>query len=97
MPHLQSLYSANSDDVLVLGISTDPGDSVSQIQNHARNRGITFPMAPNDRSIVVNSYRVSSQSSAVGIDASGVIRLRKGYGLQGASDWREWFEELAGS
>ena len=97
MPHLQSLYSANSDDVLVLGISTDPGDSASQVQSHARNRGITFPMAPNDRSIVVDSYRVSSQSSAVGIDASGVIRLRKGYGLQGANDWREWFDTLSGS
>ena len=97
MPHLQSLYSANSDDVLVVGISTDPGDSVSQIQRSANNRGITFPMAPNDRSIVVDSYRVSAQSSAVGIDASGVIRLRKGYGLQGANDWREWFDTLSGS
>ena len=53
-------------------------------------------MAPNDRSIVVDAYRVASQSSAVGIDASGVIRLRKGYGLQGANEWREWFETLAG-
>ena len=97
MPHLQSLHSANSGDVLVLGISTDPGDSVSRIQSHARGRGITFPMAPNDRSIVVDAYRVSSQSSAVGIDASGVIRLRKGYGLQGANEWREWFDTLAGS
>lgn len=96
MPHLQSQYSANSDDVLVIGISTDPGDSVSQVQRHAQNRGITFPMAPNDRSIVVDSYRVSSQSSAVGIDASGVIQLRKGYGLQGANEWREWFETLSG-
>ena len=96
MPHLQSQYSANSDDVLVVGISTDPGDSASQVRSHARSRGITFPMAPNDRSIVVDAYRVASQSSAVGIDASGVIRLRKGYGLQGAGEWREWFETLAG-
>ncbi len=97
MPHLQSLHSAYSDDVLVIGISTDPGDSVSRIQSHVRNRGITFPMAANDRSITVDSYRVSAQSSAVGIDASGIIRLRKGYGGQGANDWREWFDTLSGS
>ena len=97
MPHLQSLYSANSDDVLVIGISTDPGDSVSRIRSSANNRGITFPMAANDRSIVVDSYRISAQSSAVGIDASGVIRLRKGYGIQGGNEWREWFDTLSGS
>lgn len=54
-------------------------------------------MAANDRSITVDSYRVSAQSSAVGIDTSGVIRLRKGYGGQGANDWREWFDTLSGS
>ena len=79
-----------------MGISTDPSDSASQVRSHARNRGITFPMAPNDRSIVVDAYRVTSQSSAVGIDASGVIRLRKGYGLQGANEWQAWFQTLAG-
>ena len=97
MPHLQSLYSANSDDVLILGISTDPGDSESRVRSHASNRGITFPMAPHDRSITVDAFRVTSQSSAVGIDANGVIRLRKGYGGQNSSQWQEWVDTLVGS
>ena len=97
MPHLSNLYTSNKDDVLILGISTDPGDSVSRVRSHVSNRGVTFPMAPHDRDIVVSSYRVSAQSSAVGIDASGVIRLRKGYGLQDGNEWWRWVETLTGS
>ena len=56
-----------------------------------------MPLAPFDRSIVIEAYRVGSQSSAVGIDADGTIVLRKGYGSQSLNQWKSWFDTLAGS
>ena len=56
-----------------------------------------MPLAPFDRSVVIESYRVSSQSSAVGIDSDGNIVLRKGYGSQSSGEWENWLDTLTGS
>ena len=97
MRHLQGLYLDYREDVLTLGISTEAISSTSDISAHANNRGFTMPLAPFDRSIVIETYRVGSQSSAVGIDADGTIALRKGYGSQSLNQWKSWFDTLAGS
>ena len=86
-----------SEDVLVLGISSDPSSPASEISSHANSRGFTMPLAPFDRSVVIESYRVSSQSSAVGINADGNIVLRKGYGSQSSGEWENWLDTLTGS
>lgn len=83
--------------MLFIGISYDALSSESELQRYSNNRGLSFPIAPYQRSIVADGFRITSQSSAVGIDASGVIRLRKGYGAQNSSQWQEWVDTLVGS
>lgn len=44
----------------------------------------------------LSDYRITQQSAAVGIDATGEIVLRKNGGLQGEGKWREWLDTLGG-
>lgn len=41
------------------------------------------------------SYRVTSQSTKIGLDRNGIIIFRKGYGSNPADWWEERLSELA--
>lgn len=82
--------------MLILGISYDALSTESELTGYASNRGLSFPIASYDRSIVADGFRITAQSSAVGIDPNGIIQLRKGYGVQSQSQWQEWVDTLTG-
>ena len=82
---------------MILGVSYDALATESELRSYANNRGLSFPLALYDRSVVRDAFRVTSQSSAVGIDANGAIQLRKGFGGMNTSQWQEWVDTLTGS
>ena len=81
--------------MVLIGVDVDPGESVDRISSWAEGNGFFWPLAPVSAD-PLKDYRVSQQSAAVGIDASGEIVLRKNGGLQGEDRWREWLTTLAG-
>ena len=80
---------------MLIGVDVDPGESVDRISSWAESNGFFWPLAPVSAD-PLKDYRVSQQSAAVGIDASGEIVLRKNGGLQGEDRWRDWLTTLAG-
>ncbi len=82
--------------MLILGISYDALANDSELQRYANNRGLSFPLTTYDQSIVKDGFRVTSQSSAIGIDANGIIQLRKGYGGWNQSQWQAGVDALTG-
>ena len=80
---------------MLIGVDVDPGESVDRISSWAEGNGFFWPLAPVSAD-PLKDYRVSQQSAAVGIDASGEIVLRKNGGLQGEDRWRDWLNTLAG-
>ena len=80
---------------MLIGVDVDPGESVDRISSWGESNGFFWPLAPVSAD-PLKDYRVSQQSAAVGIDASGEIVLRKNGGLQGEDRWREWLTTLAG-
>ena len=80
---------------MLIGVDVDPGESVDRISSWAEGNGFFWPLAPVSAD-PLKDYRVSQQSAAVGIDASGEIVLRKNGGLQGEDKWRDWLNTLAG-
>ena len=82
--------------MLIVGISYDALSTQSELTRYSNNRGLSFPIAAYERSIVADGYRITAQSSAVGIDANGIIQLRKGYGLQNRNEWQGWVNTLVG-
>ena len=80
---------------MLIGVDVDPGESVDRISSWGESNGFFWPLAPVSAD-PLKDYRVSQQSAAVGIDASGEIVLRKNGGLQGEDRWRDWLSTLAG-
>ena len=80
---------------MLIGVDVDPGESVDRISSWGESNGFFWPLAPVSAD-PLKDYRVSQQSAAVGIDASGEIVLRKNGGLQGEDKWRDWLTTLAG-
>ena len=83
--------------MLILGISYDALANDSELQRYASNRGLGFPLTTYERSIVVDGFRITSQSSAIGIDTDGIIQLRKGYGGWNRSQWQAGVDSLTGN
>lgn len=77
-------------------MDVDNGESAEKIGNWAESRGITWGLAPASTG-PLRDYRVTQQSTALGIDPSGEIVLRKNGGLQNEAKWREWLDTLAGT
>ena len=80
---------------MLIGVDVDPGESVDRISSWAEGNGFFWQLAPVSAQ-PLKDYRISQQSAAVGIDASGEIVLRKNGGLQGEDKWRDWLSTLAG-
>lgn len=79
----------------LIGVDVDPGESVDKISGWANRLGLTWPLAPASNG-PLSDYRITQQSAAIGIDATGEIVLRKNGGLQGEDKWREWLDTLGG-
>ena len=80
---------------MLIGVDVDPGESLERISSWAEGNGFFWQLAPVSAQ-PLKDYRISQQSAAVGIDASGEIVLRKNGGLQGEDKWRDWLTTLSG-
>ena len=78
---------------MLIGVDVDPGESLERISSWAEGNGFFWQLAPVSAQ-PLKDYRISQQSAAVGIDASGEIVLRKNGGLQGEDKWRDWLTTL---
>ena len=58
---------------MLIGVDVDPGESVDRISSWGESNGFFWPLAPVSAD-PLKDYRVSQQSAAVGIDASGENR-----------------------
>lgn len=95
MRRLSGIYADYSDRVAIVAVDTDPTESAEHIRSYAETRRFEWPMATLHRDVVID-YGVRTQSTKVGIDASGVVVLREGYGTQSAEEWVRWMDVLAG-
>lgn len=79
MPHLDRIYKAHRDQgLVVLGISMDGPESVSQVASTVRRMGVTFPVLLDEETRVVQSYNPHRDAPfAVIIDRKGAIVSQK--------------------
>ena len=72
----------------------DGTETASHIRSFKESNGYTWAMIPADGG-VLEAYRITRQSSAVILDANGVILSRSGYGS--SKNWRNLFNSLVGA
>ena len=80
----------------VVGIDTDPTETPDRIRNYQAREDYHFPASITDREII-KAYQVIRQSTKVGVDRGGIVRLNQGYGTRDEGWWQEVFSSLAGS
>lgn len=82
MPHLDALYKKYKDKgLVVLGISIDGPDSISQVRNEVQKLGVTFPILLDQETRVVALYNPKTSAPySVLIGRNGRVRQkREGY------------------
>ena len=77
----------------VLALGTDPSEGLEKVRSYRDSQGYTFLMAVTD-SDTIRSYKVTSQSTKIGIDRNGVVQVRSGFGTRGKGWWQDLFTQL---
>jgi hypothetical protein len=91
---LKALYPAYAERVGLVAVGSQVWESDASASRFAEGGGYPWPTVLADPQ-VVRDYAITAQSSAVGIDAEGVVLLRDGYGTSGEEAWRALLERLA--
>ena len=73
----------------------DPTETPERLQAYWEANGWPWPLTPAYPEVAL-LYRVQTQATKVGIDRTGRVVLRKGYGGMGPEDWEAWLSRLAG-
>ena len=63
------------------------------MSSYRDREGLTYRIAV-ARTDIVSTYRITAQSSKVGVDKNGVVQVRSIYGRQGADWWQDAFNTL---
>jgi hypothetical protein len=91
---LKAIYPAYAERVAMVAVGSDVWESADAARRFADGGGYPWPTVLADPQ-VVRAYAITAQSSAVGIDAAGVVTYRKGYGTRGDEAWTAVLEALA--
>ena len=59
-------------DVAVVAVGTDPKEELEEVRSYRDSHRSTFPMAV-FHSDTIRSYKVTSQSTKIGVDRNGVV------------------------
>ena len=77
----------------VIAIGTDPNESEGDVRSYRDREGLGYRIALAQTDIV-RAYRITAQSSKVGVDKNGVVQVRSLYGRQGGDWWQDAFNTL---
>lgn len=94
MRRLTDLYPEFSREVELLAVDMDLGESVQDLKRFRERQGYPFQLATTDAATLI-AYHYVGQSSKFGVDRSGVIAYRAGYGQGNDDEWRALFRRLA--
>ncbi len=77
----------------VIAIGTDPNESEGTVRSYRDNEGLSYRISV-ARTDIVRTYKITSQSSKVGVDKNGVVQVRSIYGRQDIDWWTDVFGTL---
>ena len=96
MQSLKRVYPEFADKVAFYAVNQDLSDSFESVAAFGQSNGYPWPMAQPGREML-ESFRVTQQSTKVAFGPDGVIVYRAGFNAGSANEWRELFRRLAAS
>jgi hypothetical protein len=76
-----------------LAIGIDPTETADVLRRYQTSQEYPWPAAVGNREML-QAYNVTSTSTKYGMDRSGLVNWRRGYGVASASEWDELLRAL---
>ncbi len=91
LAELKEIYSGFTDDVVFISVGVDPTESISDLIKHKDQNDHPWTIAkPLDQMIA--DLKVTSQSTKIAFNSSGIITYRDGYGKGSKEIWTNWMK-----
>ena len=89
LAELKEIYPEFTDDVVFISVGGDPTESISDLIKHKDQNDHPWTIAkPLDQMIA--DLKVTSQSTKIAFNSSGIITYRDGYGKGSKEIWTNW-------
>ena len=89
LAELKEIYPEFTDDVVFISVGVDPTESISDLIKHKDQNHHPWTIAkPLDQMIA--ALKVTSQSTKIAFNSSGIITYRDGYGKGSKEIWTNW-------
>jgi len=89
LAELKEIYPEFTDDVVFISVGVDPTESISDLIKHKDQNDHPWTIAkPLDQMIA--DLKVTSQSTKIAFNSSGIITYRDGYGKGSKEIWTNW-------
>lgn len=75
-PRMQELSQEFADNVAFIGVNSNRQDSVTELDAHARNHGITFPLLKDLGNKVADAFGATRTPEVFVVDKQGVVRYQ---------------------
>ena len=92
---MNNIYPQYSSKVGFLVIGTDPTSEADKIASYSDREGFAWPMVVHNADIL-KEFRILERSTKIGIGRDGLIKFRKGFGLNSEETWGILLETLSG-
>lgn len=89
LAELKEIYPEFTDDVVFISVGVDPTESISELVKHKDQNGHPWTIAKPLGQMIAD-LKVTSQSTKIAFNSSGIITYRDGYGKGSKEIWTNW-------
>ena len=93
---MKRIYPEYASNLGFVGVAINPTEGIDKIVDYSDKEGFTWPMAIYDANIL-KEFRIIERSTKIGIGGDGIIKFRKGFGLNSEEIWKNILESLSRS
>ena len=91
---MKEIWPDYADSVAFYAIGVDPTEDIGKLEAYRVRQGYPWPVAQPGVGMLA-AFKITTQSTKVAFDSTGLIRYRDGYGRGNEETWRRVFEELS--
>ncbi len=91
LAELKEVYPEFTDDIVFISVGVDPTESMADLVQYKNQHGHPWTVAQPVGKMIAD-LRVTSQSTKIAFNSSGIITYRDGYGKGNKEIWAKWME-----
>ena len=91
LAELKEVYPEFTDDIVFISVGVDPTESMIELVQYKEQHGHPWTGAQPVGQMIAD-LRVTSQSTKIAFNSSGIITYRDGYGKGNKELWAKWME-----